>query len=293
MKTLAILFCTAALMGAAGQAPPQSDLWRIDAEHSTASIWVQPRDEKSAPLNVGIAKVSGFAFWDHHDISKSDFHLDIYPARQDAVLFDDDDNFRRDAIVNLARYTLMGFKSQSAALDPAGRLVLSGNFEVTYVDRATATEWSVAYSGAVPAPPEIRDSTQPVRLVVERVPPEQQNNWPAANADLLASITTTDEAFPGLQRELRDSIWPVVVQDERCKMPPATASADMRGYRGAECVGTPVLISPTGEIPAWSDAGYSGSVEKNAGPGWHDQIIILLRLRLIEAKPKLEKNPGS
>ena len=293
MKTLAILTGTAALMAAATQAPPQNDLWRIDAEHSTASLWIEPRDEKSAPLNVGIAKVSGFAFWDHHDISKSDFHLDIYPARQDAVLFDEEGNFRRDAIANLARYTLMSFKSQCAALDAGDKLVLTGNFEVTYVDRATVAEWSVAYSGAVASPPKIRDSTEPVRLVVERVPPEQQNNWPAANADLLASITTTDEAFPGLQRELRDSIWPVVVQDERCKMPPATASTDMRGYRGAECVGTSVLTTPTGEMPPWSGAGYSGSVEKNAGPGRHDQIIILLRLRLIEAKPKVEKNPGN
>lgn len=293
MKTLTILFCMLALMGAPAQAPPQNDLWRIDAEHSTASLWVEPRDEKSAPLNVGIAKVSGFAFWDHRDISKSDFHLDIYPARQDGVLFDEEGNFRREAIANLARYTLMSFKSQSAALAPGDRMVLSGNFEVTYVDRAATTEWSVAYSGAVAAPPEIRDSTQPVRLVVERVPPEQQNNWPAANADLLASITTTDEAFPGLQRELRDSIWPVVVQDERCKMPPVTASADMRGYRGAECVGTPVLISPAGEMPPWSDAGYSGTVEKNTGLGRHDQIHVVLRLRLLQAKPKVEKNPGN
>jgi hypothetical protein len=46
-------------------------------------------------------------------------------------------------------------------------------------------------------------------------------------------------------------------------------------------------------MPPWSGAGYSGSVEKNAGPGRHDQIIILLRLRLIEAKPKVEKNPGN
>src|SRR5512137_2608639 len=122
MKTLAILIGTVALLGA--QTPPQNDLWRIDAEHSIASLWVEPRDEKSAPLNVGIAKVSGFAFWDHHDISKSDFHLDIYPARQDAVLFDEEGNFRRDAIVNLARYALMSFKSQTAALDSVGRLVL-------------------------------------------------------------------------------------------------------------------------------------------------------------------------
>jgi polyisoprenoid-binding protein YceI len=293
MRTFTFLLCAAGLMVAAAQAAPQNDLWRVDAEHSTASIWVHPRDEKSAPLNVGIAKVSGFAFWDHHDISRSDFHLDIYPARQDSVLFDDEGNFRRDAITNLARYTLMSFKSQSAALDSGDRLVLTGNLEVTYVDRATTTEWSVAYSGAVASPPEIRDSTHEIRLVVERVPPERQNDWPAANADLLASITTTDEAFPGLQRQLRDSIWPVVVQDERCKMPPATASADMRGYRGAECLGTPVLISPTGEMPAWSDAGYSGSLEKNAGPGRHDQIHILVRLRLIEAKPKVEKNPGN
>ena len=274
------LLVAAAIAVMAFAAQGQDQLFQVDSERSTASIFIESRGETPVSVNVGIAKVSGLAFFDHHDISKSTVHLYIYPAVKDAKLFDDDGNFRRDAELNLARYMLMSFKSHSASIDSSGGLELSGTLDVTYIDRAATTPWSIAYSGAVPAPPTTEDTSYEVRAVVPGVSRNREPNWPAVNSNLVATISTTDEATPGLNHNLRQSIWPIVVLDEHCTMP--NFGADTRGYTGPSCSGTPVLTEPVGEVPAWNAAGYSGRTDP---PVPHDRIRIEFRMRLLEAKP--------
>jgi polyisoprenoid-binding protein YceI len=286
MKHLKLSACLAIALISACAAFAQSDRSRVDPGHSTASLYLQAANDASSALNVAIAKVSGTAYWDRDKPSNSIFNLSIYPAVQDSQLLAEDGSFRKDGLANLARYTLLTFQSKSAALDRSGKLLVAGNLTVAYVEREASQEWSAAYTGAVPGDPVVRRSTHEVHLIVENVAPNEGREWPAAKPDLFGSIATTEEAAPGLKHALRDAVWPIVVEDERCEMPAPTA--DMRAYQGAICSGTPLLVEPSGKMPAWSSQGYSGSIDPN--PALLQHVSILLRLRLLE--PKLRKASG-
>jgi len=261
---------------------PQSERTRIDPHHSTASIFLQGNHGGPQPLNVGIALVSGTANWDHRNTAKSDFRLDVFPASQDSPLLNSDGSLRKDGVANLSRYTLMSFQSKSAELDPNGRLVVMGILTVTHVEREVNMQWSIAYSGATLGDPVVLRFTHEVRLIVTDGSTAPQPTWPSSKPDLLASMRMNDKEFHGIKNALLDAVWPIVVLDERCEPPPATASADMRGYLGAICAGTPFLPSASGEMPAWSDQGYSGSGEPD--PTVEDRVTILFSLRLMAEK---------
>ena len=284
-KSMAYLKLSACVMMAAflsSAVLAQSQLTRVDPRHSTASIFLHRKAGDSTPLNVGIAMVSGTANWDHKNPTKSDFRLYVYPAGQDSQLFNSDGSFRKDGIANLARYTVMTFQSKSCTLDPSGRLIVTGDLTVTHVERESTSEWSIAYSGAQLGDPVGHSLTHEVRLIVQDGSSAPVPKWPAVKPDLLASLRTSDKESHGIRNTLMDAVWPVVVLDERCEPPPATASADMRAYQGANCSGTPVLPATSGEMPAWSDQGYSGS--KDSDPTMEDRVTILFNLRLTPKK---------
>jgi len=260
--------------------PGQNGRSQIDPEHSTASFYLQKNAESSSRLNVAVAKVSGIALWDRQDVSNSAFRLYLYPAGQDSQLFNKEGHFRVDAVANLARYTVMTFNSKHASMSPSGMLDVTGDMTVSYVERETAAQWSPSYTGSEAGPPQVQQTSREVHLVVQDVSTLEQTNWPAAKPDLVASIATSESEVPGIKHALLDAIWPIVVQDESCTMPPLSAGADLRDYHGADCVGRPVLVSPSGEIPAWSAAGYAGRVDAN--PAGRDYVLILIQLRLIE-----------
>ena len=282
MTHLKLSVCVAMAAFLASAALAQSGLTRVDPRHSTASIFLHRRAGDSTPLNVGIAMVSGTANWDHKNPTKSEFRLFVYPAGQDSRLLNSDGSFRKEGFANLARYTLMTFQSKSCTLDPSGRLIATGDLTVTHVERETATEWSIAYSGAQLGDPVMHSLSHEVRLVIQDGSSVPAPKWPAVKPDLLASIRTSDKELHGIRNTLMDAVWPIVVLDERCEQPPATASADMRAYQGANCSGTPVLTASLGEMPAWSDQGYSGS--KDPDPTMEDRVTILFNLRLAPEK---------
>jgi polyisoprenoid-binding protein YceI len=282
MKHLRLWVCVpiAALLVSAALA--QSEHTRIDPRHSTASLFLQGKPGGSPPLNVGIAMVSGTANWDHTDAAKSDFRLYVYPAGQDSQLLKSDGSFRKDAFVNLARYTLIAFQSRSCTLDPGGKLVVTGDLTVTHIERESSAEWSIAYSGAVLGHPVVESLAHEVRLIVRDGSSVPAPKWPAVKPDLLATAATNGKEFHGIREALMEAVWPIVVLDERCEAPAATASADMRAYQGANCSGTPVLPASTGEVPAWSDQGYAGS--RDPDPSLEDRVTILFSLRLSPEK---------
>lgn len=271
----------------ASPAAAQSERTRVDPGHSTASIFLPRKGTASPPLNVGIAEVSGIAKWDLNDVSKSVFDLYIFPADEDPRLLNDDGSLRQGGIVNLSRYTLMAFHSKSFALDQNRKLIVTGDLSITHVERETVANWSIAYSGVQTGEPVIHTATHEARLIVETVPATAKADWPGAKPDLRASLIIGNEDFKELKDALQSAVWPIVVQDKRCVMPPGTASADLRAYQGAICSGTPILIDPAGEIPAWSGAGYSGSIDPDPPIG--DRAKILFNLRLNEEKPDAGK----
>ena len=282
MTHLILSACVAMAAFLASAAFARSELTRVDPRYSTASIFLHRKAGDSAPLNVGIAMVSGTANWDHNNPAKSEFRLYVYPAGQDSNLLSSDGSFRKDGFANLARYTLITFQSKSCTLDPSSKLLVGGDLTVTHIERATTTEWSVAYTGAQVGEPVVHSLTHEVRLILQDGSSAPAPRWPAVRPDLLASIRTNDKEFHGIKSALMDAVWPIVVLDERCEPPPATASADMRAYQGANCSGTPVLTASSGEMPAWSDQGYSGS--KDPDPTMEDRVTILFNLRLAPEK---------
>jgi hypothetical protein len=231
---------------------------------------------------VGIALVSGTAIWDHRNTAKSDFRLYVFPSGQDSSLLNSDGSLRKDGVANLARYTLMTFQSKGADHGAYGSLVVMGMLTVTHVEREVNTQWSIGYSGAELGNPVVHSLTHDVRLIVTEGSSAPQPTWPSSKPDLLASTRMNDKEFHGIKNALLDAVWPIVVLDERCEPPPATASADMRGYQGAICAGTPVLPSASGEMPAWSEQGYFGSEQPD--PTVEDRVTILFSLRLIAEK---------
>jgi len=282
MTHLKLSACVSMAAFLASAAFARSELTRVDPRHSTVSIFLHRKAGDSPPLNVGIAMVSGTANWDHDNPAKSDFRLYVFPAGQDSHLLNSDGSFRKDGFENLARYALMTFRSKSCTLDPSGRLIVTGDLTVTHVERETTAEWSIAYSGAQLGDPVVHSLAHEVRLVVQDGSSAPAPKWPAVKPDLLASIRTNDKEFHGIKNGLIDAVWPIVVLDERCEPPPAIASADMRAYQGANCSGTPVLPATSGEMPAWSDQGYSGS--KDPDPTVEDRVTILFNLRLTPEK---------
>jgi polyisoprenoid-binding protein YceI len=260
----------------------QQDLSRIDPRHSTASIFLQGNGSDAPPLNAGIAMVSGRADWDRINAVNSDFHLYIYPAGQESALLDSNASFRKDGLANLARYALLTFQSKSSSLDSNQKLVVTGDLTIIHVEREACADWSIAYSGAQVGDPVMHRQTHQVRLVIQDGSSAPRAKWPPLRPDLIGSINTNEEQFHGINKLLTDSVWPIVVLDERCESPAANASADMRGYQGANCSGTPVLPSTSGEIPAWSDQGYSGSKDPDSTA--ENRVTIVFNLRLIPEK---------
>ncbi|MGH9711880.1 MAG: hypothetical protein ACRD5M_01085 [Candidatus Acidiferrales bacterium] len=285
--TIAIPFVLLATL--AGAAVAQSERTQIDAGHSTASIFLLGKGAASPALNVGIAEVSGTAKWDHNDVSKSVFDLYVFPADEDPRLLNTDGSFRKDDIVNLARYTLIAFHSKKSALDHNGKLIVTGDLSITHVERETVANWSAAYSGSQAGEPVIHSVTHEARLIVEIVPATARADWPGAKPDLRASMIISNEDFRGLKDALQSAIWPIVVEDKRCVMPPITSSADLRSYQGAICSGTPILTDSAGEVPAWSGAAYSGTIDPNPPSG--DRAKILFNLRLNEEERDDAKRP--
>jgi polyisoprenoid-binding protein YceI len=273
----------------ASPAAAQSERTRVDPGHSTASIFLLREGTTSPPLIVGIAETSGIAKWDLNDVSKSVFDLYIFPADEDPRLLNDDGSLRQDAIVNLSRYTLMAFHSKSSRLDQDGKLIVTGDLSITHVERETFANWSVAYSGSQSAAPLIHNVTHEARLIVEIVPAAAKADGPGAKPDLRASIIIRNEDFKGLKDALQSAVWPILVQDRRCVMPSIAASGDLRAYQGAICSGTPILTDPAGQVPAWSAAGYSGSIDRDPPNG--DRAKILFNLRLSEEKHDAPKLP--
>jgi polyisoprenoid-binding protein YceI len=282
MKKQFISFWVMVTASFAAAALAQQDHTRIDSRHSTASIFLQGKAGGSPPLNAGIAMVSGKANWDRLHTGNSDFHLYVYPAGQESTLLDSDGSFRKDGLANLARYTLMTFQSKSSVLDPNRELIVTGDLTILQVEREARTDWSIAYSGAQLGDPVVTRQTHEVRLMVQdgsSVPPPQ---WPAVKPDLVGSLHSDDEQFHGIRNVLVNSVWPIVVLDERCEPPAATASADMRAYQGPNCTGTPVLPASSSEMPAWTDQGYSGT--KDPDPAVENHVAIVFNLRLAPEK---------
>jgi hypothetical protein len=96
-----------------------------------------------------------------------------------------------------------------------------------------------------------------------------------------AQATIGREDFPGLWTWLRNSIWPIVVEDEVCVMPPVTP-ASMRDYKGASCQGN--LIENPLQEPAPAKKQSSGPANVSLPRPAGDHVTLLLQVQIHEPR---------
>lgn len=249
---------------------------RIDHRYSTASLSLASSNT-GISWNIGIAKVSGSVVL-NDDPEKDVFYLDIYPAQQGSRLLEKTGGFRENSFADLSRYTLMSFHSGGITRNREGKLVVTGQLSVTQVRREAIIAWNNAYSGPDYGAPVAETTTRPVTFILEAEPhaTDRVHNEGPEEVSALATIDLRE--FPALRSAWLDSVWPIVVENEHCEMPPLRGSNSMRDYTGAICTGTAVEVSPLSTLPQRIGADYPGPNEATAPAT--DEATILVHLRL-------------
>lgn len=279
MKSLAQL---AVLLGFAAFAAPaicaQTVKWRMDAGHSVARIFLAQSGDPDPGLNVAVAMVAGTMDLDCADASRLSIKLTIFPADQAQALLNPDGSLRADAYAALSRYTIMTFQSKPAVRDPSGKLQLTGNITVTYVEREAPGDWNVGYSGAVVIPPVTKSFTREVSFTFEKSASEIAYGRKVGWIEMTGFGKIPLEENPRLRDWLWSSVWPMVVEDRNCYMP--NYSVSMRDYQGAVCTGNVVPTKPPKEAPHSFGVDYSGA--RLEAPEKIDEVRILFDLKLRE-----------
>ena len=270
---LALITALSTMLFTTSWAQPQSV--QIDSEHSTASLTLISASGRSS-LNAGIAKVSGIAKLDSGNPAEDLLDLTLYPARQGSRLLNPDGSFRSNGSADLSRYTVMSFHSDHATLNRDGGLEITGELTIAYFSRQPIIYWNNAYDGATYGGLVQQNATHKATFILDSQSVATSTANPAPG-HISAQATVTHQEFPNLRTALLDAVWPIVVEDEHCEMPPPRAS--VRDYSGAICTGTPVLpTTPTQATEYYFDTGYPGSNQTSPPPG--ERATIQLHLRL-------------
>jgi hypothetical protein len=192
----------------------QQDKWKIDAEHSTASIFLGSNSDLQ---NVGVVLVRGHAEYNSADPAESALTI------------------RAD----LPDGAWMTFKSKRSELQADGTLRVIGEMTLARTESDLIYTPGEDYYGPVYGKALIRKVTREVAFVL---PP--MNN-PGPEMEISAEATLGVENFPELFAVARQAAWQPIVQDEGCETPQAGED-----YRGANCTGT--MIAPVYRVAAIS-----------------------------------------
>jgi len=261
----------------AAAALAQTKPLRIDSGHSVARLSLVSSNSANPPYNVGNAEVMGWVNAPTKDPAKATFEFFIYPAEQGPRLFDADGNLRFDSYAELARYSFLSFKSNRAAWGRDGKLELTGDLILTHVERTPKMDWSIAYNGASYSEPDTDRIARDVTFVAQMSREGLATGLEIGQFQVSAIATIHREDFPELWPALRDSIWPVVVQDRDCR--PPDSKPTMRDYKGFDCTGRVVPVTPLPEPPRNFNAAYPGPLTSNPPTG--DEVTIQVQLRVL------------
>jgi polyisoprenoid-binding protein YceI len=253
----------------------------IDSGHSVAIISLVASANTNPPYNVGNAEVMGWVTPSGKDPLKSTLEFFIYPARQGPNLFDANGNLRFDTYADLARYSFISFKSKRAAWNHAGQLELTGDLILTHVVREPTMNFSIAYNGPSYSEPDTDRIAREATFVIQTPREDLEAGLENGRFQLIALATIPREDFPELWPALRDSIWPVVVEDRNCRAPESGPS--MRDYKGFDCTGKVVAVTPPPDRPRDFNAAYPGNLSSNPPIG--NDVTILVRLNVVPSLP--------
>ena len=219
----------------------QPNNWKIDAEHSTAWIYL---GSSSNLQNVGVVPVRGHAAYDSADPAESALTIRA----------------------NLPDGALMTFKSKRSELQADGAMHIIGEMTLTRTESDLIYNPGEDYSGPVYGPAAVRVITREVAFVL----PPMNNPGPEMEISAVANLGI--ENFPELFAAVRQAAWQPLVQGEACGMPRAGED-----YHGANCSGK--LIAPDYRVSATQiGEDYRGD-ESPAPSGKLMKLVLRLELR--------------
>ena len=268
---LAVITALSAILSTVSWAQPQR--LQIDSEHSTARLTLISANGTNS-LDAGIARVSGIVKLDSGTPGEDFLDLTIYPAHQGSRLLNPDGSLRNHGSADLSRYTVISFHSDHAASSRDGRLEIIGQLTINYFKRQPIIDWNNAYSGPSYDGLVQQSATHTATFILDWQSISVAGPFPD---HISAETTIARQDFPNLRTSLLDSVWPLVVEDEHCEMPPTRA--DMRDYSGAICTGTPVLPTPPAQPTEYYFAGDYPGATQTSPPSDRANINLHLRLR--------------
>jgi polyisoprenoid-binding protein YceI len=241
MRNTISQFALAAVLAAGFAAPAlaQNSNWKLNSDHSTGRLSLSSTADPSATFDVGIARVKGTVSLDASSVLNSSFDFIIYPADQDPALVNQNGSLDAAEFSNVARSTVINFRSKEVKRTGDGDLAVTGDLTLTHLERPVIITYSEAYAGPVYGEPEVSIATREVTFVFDRGGRAAAQTGSDRKLKLVASADIKTEDFPGLFKAVTDLNWPVVIQDEECKTPAEIGEE----YHGASCTGMPVVIS--------------------------------------------------
>lgn len=265
---------------AAASVSAQSVKWQIDAGHSTASIFLAQSSDSDPGVNLAVAIAGGAVSLDSSDPSKLSLQLSIIPADQAEAILNPDGTLRAGALAALSRYTIMSFQSNSAVRDPSGKLQLTGDVTITFVEREAAAEWNIGYSGPTVIDPVSKSVASKVTFTLDKSASEIAYGQKVGWMEITGAGRIPLEESPKLRDWLSSSVWPILVEDRHCYMP--NYSVSMREYHGAVCTGNVIATKPRKELPYNTGLDYSGP--RFETPKNINEVRILLDIQLREPR---------
>jgi hypothetical protein len=218
----------------------QQNIWRVDAEHSTAKIFMGTNSDLQ---NVGVALVGGKAEYDSADPSASALTI----------------------LADLPDGAWMTFKSKRSELQADGSLHVTGEMTLVRAQYDAIYNPGEDYYGPISGKATVRKVTREVAFVL---PP--MNN-PGPEMEVSAEALLGIENFPELFTEVRQAAWKPIVHDAACETPQAGED-----YRGAECSGK--LIAPTYQLVTINPGEDYRGDESDAPAGNGMKLVLHLQL---------------
>ena len=260
----------------------QSAKWRIDAGHSTASIFLAQSGDTDPGINIAVAIAAGTMEFDSADPSKFSLQLNIIPADQGDALLDPKGTLRPGAYASLSRYTVMSFQSKSAVRDQSGELQLTGDVTVIYVERETPSDWNIAYSGPTVITPVSKSATRTVTFTFDKSASEIAYGQKVGWMEITGGGKIPLEDLPAMRFWLSNSVWPTLVEDRNCYTP--NYSVSMRDYHGAICTGNVVETKPRKRVADGSTSGLDYSGPRYETPQKINEVRLVLDLKMREPR---------
>jgi polyisoprenoid-binding protein YceI len=284
----------------------QNTAWRIDSEHSTARLVLASSKRPDAIVNVGIARLGGVVDDSRDHPGESAFDFTMYPADETTVPTTSDDP---SDLPDADAYTVISFKSKQVVPIGRGAFRVTGDLTLTYIERSTTYDATVAYSGPAYGPPVMHSEKRDAVFTFHWISAATLQTLNGRSAELSGSSAIAAEDFPELFSAVSATNWPAFVADGRCVMPlnvgedfsgplcsgevvEPTPRTDIRcrmrategqDFAGEVCTGTPLQV-------ATSEDAEPRAEERQHGPGAPNSLVanelkiqVDLQLRRIDS----------